>query len=134
MPDYTLNKTGEEIEEFWDCVPITHGGTGEKTATNALNAIGGRFIYPAISIPGGESASVSLSIGYGSYIITGTIGSLGGTILGLTIYGDAVASVKNLMTGQDWNNVALQLSYDSSGMLTMTNGSASLTRVNIFGG
>lgn len=111
------------------------GGTKKITRTNAvpLNDIGGRFIHPGIVIEGGSSATVSLGIGYGAYIIIGTIGGGGGAILGMLINNDSVSSVKNLMTGATWDNAALRLSYNSNGVLTMTNNSASITRISLYG-
>ena len=53
--------------------------------------------------PGGAS--------YGSFIIMGTFGGVGGVIIGCTVSNGSLGSVINLLTGAAWSNANLTITY-----------------------
>lgn len=51
------------------------------------------------------------SASYGSFIIMGTFGGIGGVIIGCTVSGGNLGSTINLLTGAAWSNTNLTITY-----------------------
>ena len=74
---------------------------------------------------------------YGSVLITGTVGGIGGVVIAVTISNGAIGSIRNLMTGAAWSNTNLTITYGVSnnvGYLTFKTTSSANSNLCIIGG
>lgn len=74
---------------------------------------------------------------YGSVLITGTVGGIGGVVIAVTISNGAIGSIRNLMTGTAWSNSALTITYgvnNNVGYLTFKTTSTANSNICIIGG
>jgi hypothetical protein len=74
---------------------------------------------------------------YGSVLITGTVGGIGGVVIAVTISNGAIGSIRNVMTGAAWSNTNLTITYgvtNNVGYLTFKTTSALNSNICIIGG
>lgn len=74
---------------------------------------------------------------YGSVLITGTVGGIGGVVIAVTISNGAIGTIRNLMTGAAWSNTNLTITYGISnnvGYLTFKTTSSANSNICIVGG
>lgn len=74
---------------------------------------------------------------YGSVLITGTVGGIGGVVIAVTISNGAIGTIRNLMTGAAWSNTNLTITYgvtNNVGYLTFKTTSTAESNICIIGG
>ena len=115
-------------------LPITSGGTGANAEQDALNNIGGRFIFPSIAIAVGASTTITVGNGsvYKSLLILGTVGGVGGVVIGATINNGSV-TVRNLMTNAAWSSAGLSITA-SGQTVTFSNNASAATNITVYAG
>jgi hypothetical protein len=74
---------------------------------------------------------------YGSFLIMGTFGGIGGVIIGCTVSNGSIGSVINLLTGAAWSNTNLTITYtvtDGIGYVGLKTASSANSSGVIIGG
>ncbi|MBQ6240866.1 MAG: hypothetical protein IJK56_11000 [Firmicutes bacterium] len=119
-----------------ETVTIAQGGTGATSAKSALDSIGGRYIFPGISIQPGESTTISIGTNtlWKSCLILGTITGSGGSIIGVRFNDGAVVAAKNLITGADWSNPGLEITGSGDNVTLANNAASGGTNITVYAG
>lgn len=117
-------------------VTVAQGGTGATSAESALNNIGGRYVFPHISIAHGASKKIALGAvtSWCSMLITGTVAGRGGAVIAVTISNGSVTKQRDLMYNTDWNLTGLVITADSSGVTFKNNHATDSTQITIYAG
>ncbi len=138
LPSVTADRTANvnyNILTTKSAVTIAQGGTGATNAESALSAIGGRHIFPNQSIAA-NGGSKTLTIGststYKSLLILGTVGGVGGVVIGVTLNNGTVTA-RNLMTNTAWSGTGLVITA-SGQTVTLKNNATAATTVTVFAG
>jgi FtsH-binding integral membrane protein len=74
---------------------------------------------------------------YGSFLIMGTFGGIGGVVIACTVSNSSLGSVINLLTGAAWSNTNLTITYsvtDGIGYVGLKTTSSSNSSGVIIGG
>lgn len=114
------------------------GGTKKITRANAVNLsnLGGRYIFPNISIPVGTSKTISIgtNASYKSCLILGTVGGTGPVVIAVTINNGALAAQRNLINNTAWSGVGLTITVSGDNLTFTNNASAGGSSITVYAG